>query len=180
MDSPSSGVRWGFQTSRTFSFISSVDFINSTHGSYAAEGDTTGITSNGGNSWSTMTVPGTFRAIDFTSELNGVLAPSSSPVRSTEDGGLHWDEADPSSVGFLNYVSIDPQGVGWAVGDSGRLWRTTDGGRQWVHGGESSPSTLRFLETTTEIDRSIWPIWSFGIKTITPARTYQLTETKME
>jgi photosystem II stability/assembly factor-like uncharacterized protein len=52
-------------------------------------------------------------------------------VFATSDGGAHWHLASASALQVGGGIEFTSPADGWGVTDSGRLYRTTDGGLHW-------------------------------------------------
>lgn len=93
-------------------------------------------TSNGGRTWTPITTtPPTsfgwgFTAVTFSDAQHGLLLGRADGWFATADGGQTW-----TYIGFLlgNQARLRPgSGAGWAVGEYGRISRTTDFGATWT------------------------------------------------
>lgn len=117
------------------------------------------VTSNGGKSWPTHSLPKKSwpAALDFVSRSTGFLiawtgqSEGRPTVFKTTDGGRHWHKqfsAPPSSEGFPQIDMVSAQN-GWAV-LSNTLYRTVDGGLRWtsVHLQPGTPARLDFINAT--------------------------------
>ena len=71
----------------------------------------------------------------------------------THDGGLSWEEKVPGSY-FMLRVAVAPDGKAWAVGSSGRFYRTFDYGDTWENlnvPNSLTISRIQYLEDGTLI-----------------------------
>lgn len=105
-------------------------------------GKTTGRihhTVNGGESWSTFTVPGfattkSYRDFFFINEMTGYLLGAGGMVTKTTDGGSTWvslaDNINTSHSLFCTYWKTELNG--YAGSGSGLLYITTNGGTTWT------------------------------------------------
>ncbi len=113
--------------------------------SYAWAGGTGGTvasSTDGGDSWRRVPVPG-YEGLDFRSAvalgpLEAVIASAGQPslILRTEDGGASWRTAweDASGQAFIDAVALAPDGAGLALGDPVGgcfILRTRDSGRSW-------------------------------------------------
>jgi photosystem II stability/assembly factor-like uncharacterized protein len=71
---------------------------------------------------------------------------------------LAWSWQNPRSHGnTLMSVSFTPGGVGWAVGDGGKIQRSDDGGQTWA---QQSSGTTRILRRVAAVSPSV--AWAAG------------------
>jgi photosystem II stability/assembly factor-like uncharacterized protein len=115
-------------------------FFDESHGLLVA-GNSLFVTSDGGQTWTVRTVPGSsVFALDFIDPNQGWAVTNDNqtdyPLRHTSDGGKTWTVVNahlppPSSNGAAGYslVFVDKQNGFWATGSG--LYKTTDGGRTW-------------------------------------------------
>lgn len=103
---------------------------------------------DGGMSWSKQELPGVFAlwAIDFTDPLNGWVA-GDSRFFWTVNGGVSW-QSSPSVAGSVYELSFLTPQLGWAAGNGGLVYRTTDGGRNWLWSSLGDPSTVLAVHFT--------------------------------
>ena len=92
-------------------------------------------TTDGGVTWTGQSLPPNFEAIlesVFFVDANNGWAVGAFSILSTLNGGNTWtsQQFDPSTP--LNSVFATSTNNAWAVGINGRIFRTTDGGSQWV------------------------------------------------
>jgi photosystem II stability/assembly factor-like uncharacterized protein len=129
------GANWSFETSRaSVANILDLDFTSASKGWYAADG-LIGHTRDGGTQWSAAVFNQRyFYAVDFINDNQGVVVGADfsglqGVILFTDDGGLNWEE---KSGHVFRDVSINEQGIGWAVGDGGIIQKTVDGGKSWL------------------------------------------------
>jgi len=98
---------------------------------------------DGGMTWSKQELPGVagLWAIAFADPLNGCVA-GDGRIFWTANGGASW-QASPSLVGSVYELNFLTPMLGWAVGNGGIVYRTTDGGRNWSWSALGNPSTAR-------------------------------------
>lgn len=96
-------------------------------------------TTDGGNNWSPVgTTGGMFYFVDAN---NGWIITSSSSMGSappyyishTTDGGANWSvQYTDNTKGKLSNLQFTDLNNGWAVGDSAKILKTTNGGNNWI------------------------------------------------
>ncbi len=89
-------------------------------------------TSNGGTNWTTTFFPQVLYAVDFpvsNASLIGFAAGAVGRVVKTVDAGNSWQEQTSGTVATLRGVHFLDFNVGFAVGDSGVVLKTTSGGQ---------------------------------------------------
>ena len=92
-------------------------------------------TSDGGATWTTQF--GDFdapvlKSVSFGNALRGVAVGGNS-ILFTADGGANWNEASHSGVYQMESVQMVDASTGFAVGRSGEILRTDDGGASWAY-----------------------------------------------
>lgn len=145
---------WKPQSSGTTNYLGSVHFINASEGWVAGGSGTLLKTTNGGSTWSAVTITGVdpskgFNSMRFLDQNVGWVGGLYSVLR-TLDGGASWEGTQYSSYDFRNALFPVSSTVAWAVGGSGigskRIhWRYTffDGAIQEEYWVTTSPSKLR-------------------------------------
>jgi photosystem II stability/assembly factor-like uncharacterized protein len=98
-------------------------------------------TTDGGHSWSVVSLPGAgssimSSSISFANSSDGFAAFSvyQQPhglLFATSDGGAKWHLVLATVPVVSGGIEFTSPADGWGVGDSGRLYRTTDGGVHW-------------------------------------------------
>ncbi|QQS60472.1 T9SS type A sorting domain-containing protein [Candidatus Falkowbacteria bacterium] len=119
--------------------VESISFINENKGfmiAHTASNDTIILhnTTDGGNSWNALYSTGStvIRKIYFTDESIGYMLDGNKILR-TSDSGVHWNVQHESSA-LLQSISINAQGIGYAVGKAGGnlyLVKTINNGLSW-------------------------------------------------
>lgn len=156
------GANWSFQTSGVNDDgIDGLDFISPTVGWYAADLHG-GKTANGGSSWSALSItPPSGQSYDYNFNdvamvttnkvvlVGGAFSDTWGAILTTVDGGTSWSEfITPVRGARLHAVSITKDGIGWAVGETGSQWITTNGGDSW----SSQPTATVSLWGVTAFD----------------------------
>ncbi len=135
----------GGQTVLKKGIAGSVDLYYAVYFKNASEGWISGKTTgkiyhtvNGGDTWSTFTVPGfaatkSYRDFFFINDTTGYLLGVGGMVTKTTDGGLTWtslaDNINPAHSLFCTYWKTEQNG--FAGSGSGLLYITTNGGTVW-------------------------------------------------
>jgi photosystem II stability/assembly factor-like uncharacterized protein len=98
-------------------------------------------TTDGGHSWSVVPLPGsgnsvTTASISFAGPADGFAAfnhyqQPHAQVFTTDDGGAQWHLVSAAGPAVGAGIEFTSPGDGWGIDDSGRLYRTTDGGLHW-------------------------------------------------
>ena len=127
---------WRQIESGTGEHLYGVHFVDAEHGWAVGTAGTILSTINGGMSWTAASVSKeTLTQVSFTTPNNGWLT-SIGKVHYTGSGGASWniqhqargEGKRPSGILDLYFMSTTE---GWAVGGSGTILHTTDGGSRW-------------------------------------------------
>ncbi len=128
------GTNWSKKNTSNISNLYSMSFLNSQTGIICGEKGLLLKTVNGGENWTNLLVDKlgeiSLKSISFVNENEGYidLSPDTLYLKST-NGGESWFK---QSIGQkVNKVFFINQNHGWAVGDSGRILKTTNGGLNW-------------------------------------------------
>ncbi len=145
------GDHWTNQVIHSNSAISEyhfrdVHFFDSNRGlviGYAINRNRQGVntilySSNGGQTWSERAQQeySGLKQVTFTDSLNGWAAGYS--ILHTTNGGLNWD-VQISNVS-MNAISFVNSRLGWAVGNAGPVFHTTNSGATWI--AQTVPATI--------------------------------------
>ncbi len=132
---------WVVQSSGTTAALYSVSAVNENVAWACGAGGVVIRTTNGGQTWQTVTSP---RAVDAyviwgVSEdkaLVGTSGATDAKIHLTTNGGQTWTDVYTVPGGFLNVIRMVDANNGWAEGDPvGGNWtllKTTDGGNTWT------------------------------------------------
>ena len=138
------GNDWRSQQSRSTENLNCVEFINENIGWVVGNNSTILRTTDGGNTWlpnynSKSNYP--LYSICFINRNTGWAAGgdtyslnSIGVILKTTDGGLTWIEQKLIEArGFYSIFFVNAY-IGWAVGSGGNwdMWKTTDGGNNWL------------------------------------------------
>jgi photosystem II stability/assembly factor-like uncharacterized protein len=127
-----SGISWTQLISGTSSSLVSVFFVDINNGTAIGQSGPILRTTDGGTSWTGQPNP-TFpiHSVFFSTPLIGWIA--SHNLLKTTDGGITWVVQDNISATVeLNDIYFTDPSHGVAVGDEGDIYRTTNGGSDWV------------------------------------------------
>jgi photosystem II stability/assembly factor-like uncharacterized protein len=141
------GTSWETQTSGVDIQLRSVFFLTENLGWCVGLNETILRTTNGGNNWTIIYTGGTkaYNKVIFLDENNGWLAGtagSAGVIRYTTDGGITWrNSVSPTSR--INSIHFSDINFGCAVGDGGKIFRTTNGGADWALTASSTTANLK-------------------------------------
>ena len=138
------GTNWNLQTTTTTSGLNSVQFMDTQIGWAVGGSGTVLSTTDGGTTWTKQNsgTTNTLEFVCFCDAQRGWAVGSSDygelgHIIKTADGGLTWTKQSTGSsrtsvLGLYAVQFIDPNN-GWAVGTSGLVLKTTDGGANWMN-----------------------------------------------
>lgn len=136
------GKTWIHQASPSVSWLKKVTFIDNNTGWIVGFGGTILHTTNAGQTWQRQNSGTNYALVEasFVSRKKGWVVGWSDPVAGivlhTSDG-LTWQNQTPAGVGRLFGVAFIDSLRGWiatgggTIYDSGKLYHTLDGGRNW-------------------------------------------------
>jgi photosystem II stability/assembly factor-like uncharacterized protein len=106
-------------------------------------------TTDGGEYWKVNQHPSGVSGLSvfFTDSLHGYVAGSNPPffngvIEVTNDGGNSWTTHYLPGT-WLNDIVFTNDSTGWAVGNNGFIWHTTDMGLNWIQVESGTTSDLR-------------------------------------
>jgi photosystem II stability/assembly factor-like uncharacterized protein len=147
------GAHWSKMTGIDTATMTGVDFVNEFNGWAVGTGTTVLRTANGGGSWVQLpvsaSVAAAFSGVKFIDGSNGIVVGYGTHGTSgglpfitglylrTANGGNNWVVRPDPMQGHpalppLNAVDFADDSVGWIVGSSGTIRKTTDGGATWA------------------------------------------------
>ena len=134
------GYTWNLIRDTYGPWLKSIFFIDTLKGFAVGDEGVILGTTNGGNAWSTIAAPiiRDFNAITFINTDTGYIVGGSysgqcrKTILKTVNGGLNWSILMDSSGGILKDISFADAFVGYTVGDSATVLKTTDGGSIWT------------------------------------------------
>lgn len=122
--------QWYPQNSGTTAFLKSAYFLNENTGWVCADNIVL-KTTNGGDNWTTINVPGYHSMLTFVNENYGWVCGQSGSILRTSDGGLTWETQNSGTIFHLNDIKFYDQNTGFVTGFGKTLLRTTNGGSTW-------------------------------------------------
>jgi photosystem II stability/assembly factor-like uncharacterized protein len=113
-----------------------IDMVNSNIGYVCGSNSAVYKTTNGGESWDSLTTPvatlGILYDIDFVTAEIGWFVGFGGNLYKTTDGGTTWIQQFPGTTGTIYSISMADPLVGCLTGASGFLSITSDGGTTWT------------------------------------------------
>lgn len=137
---PLQPVGWAVQSTPTGQKLNDIFFVDQLEGWACGNDGTILHTTNGGVLWALQSSGTTvnLNSIFFTDNENGWIGGNASSivpvnVLRTTDGGTNWEAVTIASFAVnVNGIHFSDPMTGWAVGESGRVFYTADGGTSWV------------------------------------------------
>ncbi len=152
--SDGSGISWETQTTTVDKQLRSIFFINENIGWSVGELETILKTTDGGNTWQTIYANGSLHYFEvfFLDENNGWLAGAGNTtgiIKKSTDGGITWQNSLIPTT-RMNSIHFGSPDFGCAVGDEGRIFRTTNGGTNWELANSNTSEKLKdvFLDAS--------------------------------
>ena len=128
--------------STDFRYNQSIEFcllVNSTTGFAAGPGATLIKTTNGGTTWTTITLPSyyDFSQINFMNANTGFIAGYDNNaglglILKTTNGGTTWTSENTGNSNGIRSVSFADTNTVYAVGGNGTVLKSTNGGTSWA------------------------------------------------
>ncbi|ASU36570.1 cadherin-like beta sandwich domain-containing protein [Mucilaginibacter xinganensis] len=158
------GTTWTTQTSGTTNNLWSTSFVSATQGWATGNGGMILTTTDGGASWSTQTsaVTSQLYGVYFFNANYGWAVGNQGKVEATTNGGVTWTAQNSNlpttgrpphtTIAALQAVYFASSTQGWAVGGSGSIIATSDGGTTWATQTSGTTQTLTgvyFISATT-------------------------------
>jgi photosystem II stability/assembly factor-like uncharacterized protein len=155
------GTSWDNQLHGNTSQLNCVSFIDELNGIAGGGSQTTlGVilsTSDGGQNWNIFQPDRDIYAVAYKSDgaiRRGWAAGNSGRIYRTEDG-LNWTMLSSGTTNSLLALSFVDLNVGWAVGWSGTILKTTDAGNSWTTQSGGTTYALRSISFTDEYTGTI-------------------------
>ncbi len=130
---------WTLQTSGTTNELKDIQFVSNSTGYAVGVSGTLLKSTNGGSTWSNPVVSGGQPSYDnnsiyFTTASNGVMVGTYNFFQGfatkTVSGGQYWG-TPVSFPSYINKVEFPTSTTGYAVGNGGVIYKTTNGGTSW-------------------------------------------------
>jgi photosystem II stability/assembly factor-like uncharacterized protein/PKD repeat protein len=119
-----------------------VHFPSSTVGYVACTNGRILKTTNGGDTWTTLSTGNTFELKDIYFTNNNIgYAVGNSRLFKTTNGGSSWTGVDLSG-NIFNAIHFPSSNVGYAVGDDRKILKTVNGGTNWTLSTANIPSNF--------------------------------------
>lgn len=134
------GMSWRQQSTPSAAALHAICFVDAEQGWAVGDGGAMLRTTDGGSHWRACESPTNARLRDvfFVDARHGWAVGQVPAMLSTRDGGLTWRKlpvdpvaTDLTGVCFARYVHGKPT-FGLVVGTGGGIYRTRDGGRNWL------------------------------------------------
>jgi photosystem II stability/assembly factor-like uncharacterized protein len=141
-------AQWYQQNNGTGTSLYTVSFSDEDHGWAGGNSNTILRTTNGGTNWIVQTSSMYLEFISDIQSLNVnvgkavVCGDLSSNVVGTTDGGINWWQLSSFNNWQFSLFFVNPN-IGWTVGDYGTIYKTTNGGFNWVSQNSNSSATFR-------------------------------------
>lgn len=140
------GITWQQQNSGGTGNLHSIHALSQTH--VVATGATWDyvVTTDGGNTWTYTEgfAPENHHSIFFSNAVNGVLVGDFGKIQYSDNGGIFWNNAISNPLNAVSFLSVTMfQQKAWAVGASGSIVFSSDGGANWVQQTSTTNLTLR-------------------------------------
>ncbi|NUN09053.1 MAG: T9SS type A sorting domain-containing protein [Ignavibacteriaceae bacterium] len=126
--------QWIEQTSGITSHIISVNSVDADH-AWAGADSKILITTNGGSTWQSVSVPFTPQQIHFFNSTTGIVC--ADEIYKSTNGGLNWVRL--GSLTNIENICFLTNEIWWAIADGGYVYKTTDAGATWTN--QSNPWT---------------------------------------
>ena len=157
------GNTWQTRQSGVSSNLWDVNFVDNIHGWICGANNTILKTSDGGKSWIDISPSSSenkiYVSIEFIDENNGWISNNYGEILQTIDGGLNWQLKKSGNIGGSRLSVINSQTV-YAL--SGKLYKTSNGGKTWDTMEVSIPKNYMASEMTfTDINNG-WIIMENG------------------
>lgn len=140
-----SGLSWIFQSTGTYNTFYDIFMLDAATGYAAGSNKSILKTTNAGLNW-LLTATGTSVCynISFPSPTIGyVVGGSPSALEKSTNFGSNWTSLVPPSAMTLKGVRFNTNSTGWVCGNSGVLYKTTDGCVSWIPQIQSSSYNLK-------------------------------------
>ncbi len=153
------GLNWKERNNVTFA--SQIYFTSIDTGWYLGDNEI-GKTTDGGETWSAFSFPG-YSRICITPSMGYAVGANGAIAKLSNNTSNNWSRSDKNFVGInhLNDIFFNDPFLGFAVGDSGKIFRTIDGGQSWDFTKVNTSKTLHKVFFTDS--KNGWTISDFSI-----------------
>jgi len=126
------GETWEKQSSGTNAVLYKVETLDSKKAWVTGGEGVILHTDDGGKTWNIQNSGVNFKlnSVSFINEKNGFVV-GYKCILQTEDGGETWLKTDISLPRWFYDIDFSDANNGWAIGDSGTIYHTHDGGKNW-------------------------------------------------
>jgi photosystem II stability/assembly factor-like uncharacterized protein len=132
--------------------VNGVYFQTSTIGYYYGNSGLFRRTTNGGNTWNTITTtfPGqTLNHLDFVNTNLGVMVSGSGNTYKTSNGGTVWNTRTSGTTQSLQKIQFSSDSMLYVAGNRGTVLRSTNAGESWQNISIPDTFNLRTLSSPT-------------------------------
>jgi photosystem II stability/assembly factor-like uncharacterized protein len=153
-------AQWESQNSGVSVPLRGVYFLDSQTGIFTGDNSTVLKTTNGGDVWTTQTLPVTGLFIEdahIFDELNAIVV--GDKVFKTTNGGAQWNEVTIPGSPALSGVHFVNSSLGFASSAGGKIYITTDSGSNWT---QQTSNTTAFLTDISFANSTIGYAVGFG------------------
>jgi photosystem II stability/assembly factor-like uncharacterized protein len=171
------GATWNVQNSGGTGNLHSIHALSQTN--VVATGATWDyvVTTDGGNNWTYTEgfAPENHHSIFFSDAANGVLVGDFGKIQYSDDGGIFWNNAISNPLSAVSFLSVTMfQQKAWAVGASGAIVFSNDGGANWIQQNSGTNVTLRSVFAVN--DQVLFALGDEGVivKSINGGTTWSL------
>jgi photosystem II stability/assembly factor-like uncharacterized protein len=144
------GASWQPQTSGVTAGLNSVYFIGNMKGWCVGSGKTVIRTTDGGATWSTVTLMGSgsfdLIGVYFFDDQLGWASGTNGAIIRTTNGGTTWTRINSGTNTDLNKVVFTDALNGYAAGESGVILKSVTGGTSWTSVASGSTAGLEGLD----------------------------------
>jgi photosystem II stability/assembly factor-like uncharacterized protein len=183
------GTNWTPMLSTAETFYG-LDFVSDSIGFISGTGSQIGKTTNQGANWSFVTFnTATWNSIDFANAMTGLVCGTDGKVGRTTNGGTNWTLFSTLGTNeVLHSIKMLTPTKVIAVGDSGRILYSSNGGMDWSFQSSGTTYKLRNIQSSDSLnlaacgDNGVY-LWSTNggakwnrRKGITPNNLYSIVD----
>ncbi|MDZ7292862.1 MAG: YCF48-related protein [candidate division KSB1 bacterium] len=124
---------WGSQTSGTANILEAVWFTDVQNGWAVGNSGTTLLTTNGGQSWSAISLTSEdLKDVAFFNQSLGLIVGDNGRIFRTTNGGTNWTQIASGTSSNILAVAFGEGGMAYAAGRDGIILRSADNGASWT------------------------------------------------